>query len=153
MKWNKKKNRREKKIKKGMLEGTKTSELYTLNKKSTGCYLIHQTKICNTENTIKHKLASCTHNMQYFDGCHPVVMPVQINTQTLSDTTIHFVATQLHCFAPLHNNCQAAKHLKNTHKQKVQLHLFLWELKNYNWLICFFTASVVTLVYIEPPYF
>src|SRR5215470_15553317 len=101
-----------------MLEGTKTSKLYTLNKKSTGCYLIHQTKICNTENTIKHMLASCTHNMQYFDGCHPVVMSVYINTQTLFDTTIHLIAKQLTCFCPLHNNCQAAKHLKKMHTNK-----------------------------------
>jgi hypothetical protein len=118
MKRNKKKNRREKKIKKGMLEGTKTSKLYTLHKKSTGCYLIHQTNICNTENTIKHMLASCTHKMQYFDGCHRVVMSVYINTQTLSDTTIHFIATQIHCFGPLHNNCQAAKHLKKCTQRK-----------------------------------
>jgi hypothetical protein len=71
---NKKKNRKEKKNK-GMLEGIKTSKLYTLNN-STGCYIIHQTQTCNTENTNKHMLASCTHNMQYFDGCHPVMTSV-----------------------------------------------------------------------------
>jgi heterodisulfide reductase subunit C len=68
----KKKNRKEKKIKMGMLDGTNTSKLHTLNNKSIGRYIIHQTKICNTENTNKLTLASCTHNMQYFHGCHPV---------------------------------------------------------------------------------
>jgi hypothetical protein len=60
-------------------------------------------KICNTKNTNKSMLASCTHNMQYCDGCHPVVMSEQTNTQTLSDTTIPLIATQLHCFGLLHN--------------------------------------------------
>jgi hypothetical protein len=67
---------KEKNFKKGMLEGTKTSKLYTMNKKNTGCYLTHETNFCNTENINKLMLASCTHNMQYSDGCHPAVMPV-----------------------------------------------------------------------------
>jgi hypothetical protein len=86
--------------------------VYTMNKKNTGCYLTPQTKFCNTENTNKLTLASCTHNMQYSDGCHLGVMSVEINTQTLSDITIHFIATQLHCFGPLRNNCQAVRHSK-----------------------------------------
>jgi hypothetical protein len=62
-------------------------------------------KICNTKNTNICMLASCSHNMQYRDGCHPVVMSEQTNTQTLSDTTIHLIATQLHYFGLLHNYC------------------------------------------------
>jgi hypothetical protein len=122
----KKKNRKEKKIKKGMLEGSKISKLYTMNKKNTGCYLTHQAKFCNTETTNKLMLASCTHNMQYSDGCHLGVMSVEINTQTLSDITIHFTSTQLHCFGPLHNNCQAVKHLKKKGTQTKSTNSFVF---------------------------
>jgi hypothetical protein len=62
--------------------------------------------------------------MQYFYGCHPVEMSVSINTQTLPDITIHFIATQLHSFGPLRNNCQAVKHIKWAQKQKVQLRFY-----------------------------
>jgi hypothetical protein len=119
------KNRKEKKIKKGMLEGTKTSKLYTMNKKNTGCILTHQTKFCNTENTNKLMLASCIHNMHYSDGCHLDMMSVEINTQTLSDIIIHFIAPQLHCFGPLRNNCQAVKYLKKRHTNKEYNFIFL----------------------------
>jgi hypothetical protein len=78
----KNKKRQQKEIKKGLLEGTKTSIHW--KKKSTVCFVIHQTKLFDTKNTNKCMLASCTYNMQYFYGGHPaVMMSVQINTKTI----------------------------------------------------------------------